>query len=77
MSFVIDARTILELGRELISSDEVAIYELIKNSLDADADNINFEITSHFKFLTTKKLSKKLSTKNSIKRRLQISCVQN
>lgn len=35
MSFTFAARTLLELGKELISSDEVALYELIKNSVDA------------------------------------------
>lgn len=35
MSFKITARTILHLGAELISSDAVAIYELIKNAIDA------------------------------------------
>lgn len=35
MAFTISARTILELGKELISSDDVALYELIKNSIDA------------------------------------------
>ena len=35
MSFTISARTILELGKELISSDDVALYELLKNSIDA------------------------------------------
>lgn len=35
MSFKFAARTVLELGKELISSDEVAIYELIKNAVDA------------------------------------------
>jgi signal transduction histidine kinase len=29
------ARTVLELGSELISSDEVALYELVKNAIDA------------------------------------------
>jgi hypothetical protein len=28
-------RALLELGKELISTDEVAIYELIKNGIDA------------------------------------------
>lgn len=37
MSFTFAARTILELGKELISSDEVALYELIKNSVDAQS----------------------------------------
>lgn len=33
-------RTLLELGRELISSDEVALYELIKNAVDAGTNRI-------------------------------------
>jgi signal transduction histidine kinase len=35
MAFRFAARTLLELGKELISSDEVALYELIKNAVDA------------------------------------------
>jgi len=35
MAFRIAARTVLELGAELISSDAVAIYELVKNAIDA------------------------------------------
>lgn len=47
MSFVITARTILHLGSDLISSDGVAIYELVKNSIDAksrDGIDIRFDI---------------------------------
>ena len=40
MSFTFAARTLLELGKELISSDEVALYELIKNSVDAKSPTI-------------------------------------
>lgn len=43
-SFSFSARTILELGKELISSDEVALYELIKNGVDAGSKTI--EITA-------------------------------
>lgn len=39
MSFYITARTILHLGSELISSDAVAIYELVKNAIDAGSKN--------------------------------------
>lgn len=39
MSFNITARTILHLGADLISSDAVALYELIKNSIDAKSKN--------------------------------------
>lgn len=47
MSFVITARTILHLGSDLISSDGVAIYELIKNAIDAKSKtgvDIRFDI---------------------------------
>ncbi len=36
--FRVSARTILHLGRDLISSDFVAVYELIKNGIDATRD---------------------------------------
>ncbi|MFC6199185.1 sensor histidine kinase [Ponticaulis profundi] len=45
--FKVTARTILELGSELISSDAIAFYELIKNGIDAGSGNgvtINFDI---------------------------------
>lgn len=47
MSFNITARTILHLGADLISSDAVALYELIKNSIDAKSKNgvtVNVEV---------------------------------
>lgn len=37
MAFKITARTLLHLGAELISSDAVALYELIKNAFDASS----------------------------------------
>lgn len=45
--FKVTARTILELGSELISSDAIGFYELIKNGIDAgskDGVTINFDI---------------------------------
>lgn len=36
-------RALLALGKELISTDEVAIYELIKNGIDAGSDNVETE----------------------------------
>ena len=45
--FKICARTVLELGSELISSDVIAFYELIKNAFDAGSPTgaeIHFEI---------------------------------
>ena len=40
MSFKISARTILHLGSELISSDAIAFYELIKNAFDAQSKRV-------------------------------------
>ena len=45
--FKVTARTILELGSELISSDIIAFYELIKNGFDAGTESgveIQFEV---------------------------------
>lgn len=46
MAFKIMARTLLELGAELISSDGVALYELIKNSVDAGSRRVRINVTS-------------------------------
>lgn len=35
MPFRVSARAVLQLGSELISSDDVALYELVKNAIDA------------------------------------------
>lgn len=40
MSFKVKARVLLELGAELISSDGIALYELIKNAIDAATPKI-------------------------------------
>ncbi|TVL19687.1 hypothetical protein AYI92_10705 [Shewanella xiamenensis] len=39
--FGVAARTLLHLGSELITSDEVAIYELIKNAFDAGSPRVS------------------------------------
>ncbi|MAL00446.1 MAG: RstB [Citromicrobium sp.] len=47
MMFKVSARTVLELGSELISSDAIAFYELIKNGVDAgtkDGVTIKFKV---------------------------------
>lgn len=41
---VIDPRVIKHLGRDLITSPEVAVIELIKNSIDAKAKHINLRL---------------------------------
>lgn len=40
MTFAVKARVLLELGGELISSDAIALYELIKNAVDAGSEKI-------------------------------------
>ncbi len=52
MSFRVNARTILHLGSELISSDGVAFYELIKNSLDARSPEVRIEVVQRIGFHT-------------------------
>lgn len=41
---VIDPRVIKHLGRDLITSPEVAVIELVKNSIDAKANHINLRL---------------------------------
>ena len=48
MSFSFEARTLLELGKELISTDEVALYELIKNAVDAGSPKVEIDVRSMF-----------------------------
>lgn len=40
-SFQVAARALIHLGSELITSDPIAIYELIKNAIDAKSPNVN------------------------------------
>ncbi|MCL4201245.1 MAG: HAMP domain-containing histidine kinase [Pirellulaceae bacterium] len=42
--FRVSARTILQLGGELISSDGIAFYELIKNAVDAGSKNVHVDV---------------------------------
>lgn len=44
MSFSVKARVLLELGAELISSDGIALYELIKNSVDAGSESVEIRV---------------------------------
>lgn len=47
--FTVTARTILELGAELISSDSIALYELIKNAYDAGSKRVVVQVTNVFR----------------------------
>ena len=44
MSFRVTARTVLQLGAELISSDSVAFFELIKNAFDAGSRRVFIDV---------------------------------
>jgi len=44
MAFKVKARVLLELGAELISSDAIALYELIKNAIDAGSPKIELRV---------------------------------
>ena len=44
MSFRVTARTVLQLGAELISSDSAAFYELIKNAFDAGSQRVFIDV---------------------------------
>lgn len=45
--FRVDLRLLLELGERLISRDEIAVVELVKNAYDADANIANVNIESN------------------------------
>lgn len=51
MKFTYNSRIIKHLGTELITSDEVAVMELIKNSYDAEATKVNIHFLSESKTL--------------------------
>jgi len=40
LSFRVNARAVLELGSELVSSGIIAFYELIKNAFDAGSKSL-------------------------------------
>ena len=42
-AFRVAARAVLELGAELISSDEIALYELVKNAFDAGSSDVEIK----------------------------------
>ncbi|MDE0369271.1 MAG: sensor histidine kinase [bacterium] len=44
MYFKVTARTIVQLGAELISSDSIAFYELIKNAFDAGSRTVFIDV---------------------------------
>lgn len=70
MAFRIAARTILQLGAELISSDAIAFYELIKNAFDAKSPDIKIWVVERIPYPDYKYL-KEILTNNTYGTRLQ------
>jgi len=52
MPFKVNARTILHLGAELISSDAIAFFELIKNAFDAKSKRVRINVVVRLNFAT-------------------------
>jgi len=68
MPFRVNARTILHLGSELISSDAVAFYELIKNAFDARSNKVDINIISRVPYETYREIRSKLLEEQSRRR---------
>jgi len=58
--FRVTARTVLQLGAELISSDAVAFYELIKNAYDAQSPRVDVDVTVRVPYAQHVACSKRL-----------------
>lgn len=56
MTFKVAARTLLHLGAELISSDAVALQELIKNAFDADSKRVTVDVVIRIPYMTAHEL---------------------
>lgn len=65
MGFKIAARTILQLGAELISSDAIAFYELIKNAFDADSADVKISVVERIAYSKYRALKEFLSNRNN------------
>ncbi|WP_413740307.1 ATP-binding protein [Sodalis sp. RH14] len=60
--FEVTARTLLHLGSELITSDEVALYELIKNAFDAGSSRVSIHFFVPVEQNTLKECIKEISS---------------
>ena len=65
MTFTVKARILMELGSELISSDSIAIYELVKNALDAGSKRTGVEFQTVLPYSAFSRLSSMLRAKNT------------
>ena len=60
MSFRVTARTIIQLGAELISSDAVALLELIKNAFDAGSPLVTIAVVVRIPFRRLQELQEEV-----------------
>ncbi|MFZ6029768.1 MAG: ATP-binding protein, partial [Chloroflexota bacterium] len=56
MPFKVSARVLHQLGAELISSDAIAFYELIKNAFDAHSKRVKISVVSRIPYDALKEL---------------------
>ncbi len=63
MKFEISARTILQLGSELISSDGISFYEMIKNAIDARSPDVKVRVESRMPLESVSSIQHKLTEK--------------
>ena len=77
MSFKITARTILQLGAELISSDAVAFYELIKNAFDAGSPRVDIDVVVRIKHEAYTEHRERIIVERSKKRSVAKSAINN
>lgn len=71
MRFKIAARIISHLGQELISSDEIAIFELVKNGFDAGSTKVEINVTYKLEASYLKQITEEIRFAKSIKTSLQ------
>jgi len=64
--FRVKARVLLELGAELISSDAIALYELIKNAIDAGSKTTEVRVTVALQHSSYLRLHNELRDSTSI-----------
>ena len=68
MSFRVSARTLLHLGAELISSDSVALFELVKNAFDAGSERVTISVVVRVHFPQLRQLRERISLMNGADR---------
>lgn len=60
MTFRVLARTLLHLGAELISSDTVAVFELVKNAFDAGSKRVMIDVSVRVRYGDLERLTEQL-----------------